>query len=60
MCNCDWETGECQAPLGCKAVAEVSRLRAALREVASIELPYDYAESCRVSEIARLVLEQKP
>ena len=30
-CACDWETGECQGPLGCKAVAEVLRLQAALR-----------------------------
>lgn len=26
-CTCDWETGECQSPLGCKAVAEISDTR---------------------------------
>lgn len=29
-CTCHWETGECQAPDGCKTVAEVQQLRAAL------------------------------
>jgi hypothetical protein len=36
-CNCDWETGECQGPLGCRAVAEVVRLRE-LKTPASREL----------------------
>lgn len=31
MCSCDFSTGECQAPNGCKAVAEAAHLRAALR-----------------------------
>lgn len=26
-CSCDWETGECQAPTGCKAFAEGTRLK---------------------------------
>jgi hypothetical protein len=30
-CTCDYATGECQAPTGCKAVAEIERLRAAER-----------------------------
>jgi len=26
MCNCQWETGECQAPLNCKALGSVGHL----------------------------------
>jgi len=42
-CNCDYATGECQAPIGCKCVADVARLRevnAALLEAckAAIEI----------------------
>ena len=34
-CKCDWLTGECQGPLGCKAVAEIVRLRALLPDPGS-------------------------
>ena len=26
-CGCDWDTGECQAPIGCKVITEIKRLR---------------------------------
>lgn len=32
-CQCDWLTGECQAPPKCRAVEDALRLRAALHEI---------------------------
>lgn len=35
QCGCDILTGECQGPLGCKAVAEIERLKADVLDLAS-------------------------
>jgi hypothetical protein len=61
-CDCDWETGECQqAPLDCKAVAEVVRLRAENERLeeqiyrVGEEMAKDKAQNARLrAEIKRL------
>jgi hypothetical protein len=46
-CNCDWETGECQGPLGCKAVTENLRLRADLSTTAA-QLQFEQDDNARL------------
>lgn len=33
-CTCDWSTGECQGPVGCRAVAQIEAMRKALQFIA--------------------------
>ena len=37
MCACEYETGECQAPMGCKVVTQALIWRAALEKIVAIE-----------------------
>lgn len=57
-CTCDWETGECQSPLGCKAVEDNERLLAALREIVRrYETAEDGWPAEDMRELARRALE---
>ena len=66
-CNCDWATGECQGPIGCKALQhlntlwitetyETDRLRSDL-EIArkALEEAHGYIDACSDLHAAPLV-----
>lgn len=44
VCICDYQTGECQGPLDCKAVAEAARLRAMILDACEVFDHYDLPE----------------
>jgi hypothetical protein len=54
-CNCDWETGECQGPLGCKEIerlrADNAKLRVALQKIAD----HDYEDSDRLGDNPEMI-----
>lgn len=64
-CSCDFETGECQAPLGCQVNAAADRMETALHQIDAWSRAYpltvfpepDFAKAAEVLKAAGMTLD---
>jgi hypothetical protein len=59
-CSCDWSTGECQSPLGCRAINKIKRLHAAIEDAVETLEAMDLHVDNPLYDRLRTALEQSP